>query len=158
LGWSNATHLEIKDGLVAGDEVVLNPRAVIPEARAQVTASGDVDVSAAFGSAPAGLEFGSAGPDAGGEGKKGGGKKGKGKMDMTQLDKNADGKVTKDEAPERMQANFDEIDSNKDGAMTQAELSAYFRAKQAAGGGGGGGPGGPGLPDGGQPAAGNPAP
>lgn len=151
LGMSNSSHLEIKDGLVEGDEVVLNPRAVVPEARAQVTASGDVDVNAAFGSAPPGLEFapGAGGPS--GEGKKAGKKGGKGKMDLTQMDRNGDGKVSKDEAPEQMQAMFAEIDANHDGFMSQAEATAFFRARQS---GGGGGPGGPGAPDGGQPADG----
>jgi hypothetical protein len=150
---SNSTHLEIKDGLVEGDQVVLNPRAVIPEARVQVTASGDVDVNAAYGSAPPGMEIapGAGGP--GGDAGKKGGKKGKGKMDLTQMDKNGDGKISRDEAPERMQASFGEVDADGDGAMTQAEMSAYFRARQAAGGGGGG-PGGPGVPDAGPPAEG----
>lgn len=61
-----------------------------------------------------------------------------------QLDKNGDGSVTKDEAPDRMKENFDNIDSNKDGKITQEEARAAMERRQ-----GGRGPGGrPGRPDG----------
>jgi collagen type III alpha len=50
------------------------------------------------------------------------------------LDKNGDGKIAKDEAPERIAANFDKLDVNKDGFITPEELKA-------------GRPGGPGGPD-----------
>ena len=33
LGMSNNTRIEIKDGLTEGEQVLLNPRAVVPEAR-----------------------------------------------------------------------------------------------------------------------------
>jgi hypothetical protein len=38
------------------------------------------------------------------------------------LDKNGDGKVTKDEAPERMAEHFDKLDKNGDGGLTPDEL------------------------------------
>jgi collagen type III alpha len=50
------------------------------------------------------------------------------------LDKNGDGKITRDEAPDRMAENFDKIDKNGDGAITPDELRPP--------GGGQGGPGG----------------
>ena len=37
-------------------------------------------------------------------------------------DKNGDGKVTKDEMPERMQSFFDRLDANGDGAIDQQEM------------------------------------
>lgn len=40
------------------------------------------------------------------------------------LDKNGDGKITKDEAPARMQERFDAVDANKDGALDPQELQA----------------------------------
>lgn len=40
------------------------------------------------------------------------------------LDKNGDGKISKEEAPERLAANFDKIDANKDGFITPDELKA----------------------------------
>ena len=42
---------------------------------------------------------------------------------MMANDKNKDGKITKDELPERMQRMFDNIDTNKDKALDKAELT-----------------------------------
>jgi Ca2+-binding EF-hand superfamily protein len=69
---------------------------------------------------------------------------------LSRLDKNGDGKLSKDEAPERMKENFDRLDANKDGNIDAEEF-----AKSAAGFGGrpgeapAGAPGLPGLPGGG---------
>jgi hypothetical protein len=154
LGMSNSTHLEIKDGLAEGDQVVLNPRAVIPDARAQVTSSEAVDVNAAFGSAPPGTEL-APGGGPGADGGKKGGKKGKGKMDWSQADKDGDGKLSRAEVPERLQESFSQIDSDGDGFVTSTDIQTFFRSRQGAGGGG---PGGPGVPDAGTPADGAAAP
>jgi RND family efflux transporter MFP subunit len=54
LGMSNDKFIEVKDGLAAGDEVVLNPRAVIAEARTEEPEAESVDVGKKFGAAPAG--------------------------------------------------------------------------------------------------------
>lgn len=62
-------------------------------------------------------------------------------MNLMELDKDKDGKVSREEAPEQMQGFFDRLDSNADGAIDQAEVDA-MRARR--GGGEGGGPGGPG--------------
>jgi len=43
-------------------------------------------------------------------------------------DKNQDGKLCKDEAPERMKEHFDRIDANGDGQLCQKELQAAFLA------------------------------
>jgi hypothetical protein len=62
---------------------------------------------------------------------------------MMALDKNKDGKLSKDEVTdERMQRLFERADANKDGVVTKEELTAF--AAQAPGGGrpGGGGFGG----------------
>jgi HlyD family secretion protein len=64
---------------------------------------------------------------------------------LQRLDKNADGKVSKDEAPGRMKESFDETDTNSDGFLDKAELDKLVEAMRArlrdagAGGGGGGG-------------------
>ena len=50
------------------------------------------------------------------------------------LDKNSDGKVTKDEADERMQSRFETFDTDGDGGITQEELTAAM-AKFRGGGG-----------------------
>ena len=78
------------------------------------------------------------------------------------LDANKDGKLTKDEVPERMQGFFTRADADGDGIVTKEELTKM--AEQQAGGGGRGGfagprgagpgtggPGGAGAPGGGGP-------
>jgi Ca2+-binding EF-hand superfamily protein len=52
---------------------------------------------------------------------------------IARLDKNGDGKVTKDEAPAPMQQHFDALDANKDGAIDQQELQAAHAARGAQG-------------------------
>lgn len=44
------------------------------------------------------------------------------------LDRNQDGKLTREELPAAIQGNFDQIDANKDGSVTAEEL-AQFRAQ-----------------------------
>lgn len=61
-----------------------------------------------------------------------------------QIDKNGDGSLTKEEAPERMRENFDSIDADKDGKVTQDEFRKGMEERF-----GRGGPGGrPGRPEG----------
>lgn len=63
---------------------------------------------------------------------------------MMEGDKNKDGKLAKDELPERAQQSFDGWDANKDGFVDEAELKAA--AAQFGRGGGGRRPGGGGRP------------
>lgn len=44
------------------------------------------------------------------------------------LDKDKDGKLSKSEAPERLQQHFDKIDANKDGQLDKAEMGKAFHA------------------------------
>jgi hypothetical protein len=71
------------------------------------------------------------------------------------FDKNKDGKVTKDELPERMQYLIEKGDTNKDGALDKEEIKklAADMARERPGRGFGG-PGGRGGPDGRGPGAG----
>src|SRR5688572_4873648 len=46
-----------------------------------------------------------------------------------ELDKDKDGKVTREELPERQKANFARIDTNSDGSISLAELTAFTRAQ-----------------------------
>jgi acetyl esterase/lipase len=39
------------------------------------------------------------------------------------LDRNGDGKITRDELPESVRANFDRVDTNRDGSVSAAELA-----------------------------------
>jgi hypothetical protein len=85
--------------------------------------------------------------DKGGKGEKGG----KGRTlttdelvaQMLTFDKNADGKLAKDEVTDaRLHRLFDRADANKDGVATKEELAALF-TKEASEGGGPKGKGGP---------------
>ena len=49
LGMSNNTRIEIKDGLTEGQDVLLNPRATVEEARAEEKSDEKVDVKKKFG-------------------------------------------------------------------------------------------------------------
>ena len=51
-----------------------------------------------------------------------GGGEGRGSYMLKQADKNGDGKLGKDEAPERMREHFDRIDKNGDGSLDAEEL------------------------------------
>ena len=61
---------------------------------------------------------------------------------LTQLDANADGVVTEDEAPEQMKQFFSMIDANADGGIDAEEMQTVIDFRQNQGGGGGGGRGG----------------
>jgi len=60
---------------------------------------------------------------------------------IRQFDRDGDGKISRDEAPERMKARFDQIDTNHDGFITLDELKA--RDARVSGGGPPGGAGAP---------------
>jgi len=51
---------------------------------------------------------------------------------LERFDKNKDGKIGKDEAPERMKDRFGELDKNQDGAIDKDELKAMARLLGAA--------------------------
>ncbi|NLX54983.1 MAG: TolC family protein [Planctomycetaceae bacterium] len=162
LGATNDQFIEVKDGLVEGEEVILNPRAAVAEARAVKDAADDMDVDEKFGQerqAPVNAKKhanGMPGPPAGGPGTAPGPGAGgpRPAMNPMQYDKDGDGKLTKDEAPAPMQAFFDQMDTNGDGAIDSAELAELRRRMEAAGGPGG--PGGPGVPGGKTPPTGPP--
>jgi len=63
-------------------------------------------------------------------------------------DANKDGKLSKEEIPERLQAMMARGDKNSDGALDKEEIMAIARERAAQGGGAGFGGGGPGGPEG----------
>ena len=65
---------------------------------------------------------------------------------LTRLDKNGDGKISKDEAPERMKESFDRLDANKNGFI---EAEEFARTAGALGGRQAGAPPGTPAPGGG---------
>jgi collagen type III alpha len=74
---------------------------------------------------------------------------------IRRVDKNGDAKLSKDEAPELMRNRFDQIDTNKDGFIDEAELNKSAEQMRGARGDGGrpglapGAPGGARRPEGG---------
>jgi HlyD family secretion protein len=145
LGMSDNARIEIKDGVKEGDDVLLNPRATVEEAREEEKSDEKVDVNKKFGGdKPAELSNAQAG--ARGKGGKAGG--GRPTLDMKALDKNGDGKLSKEEMPERMQEFFDNMDTNSDGFISASELAEVRKKMEQMKkqGGGPGGPGGGGSP------------
>jgi HlyD family secretion protein len=173
VGQTNDKLVEIKDGLKETDEVILNPRAMIAEARTG-TALTSEDNSDRFGNSasPAGPTASKGNPDD----KPATGKSGLAKdtakaeasktadaakpdaskksrdarrrprLDFAQLDKNKDGKLTKDELPEQMQQFFDRLDTNHDGVVSKQEfdemMKRFSAMRRQQGGGEGAAPGG----------------
>jgi hypothetical protein len=152
LGMSNNTRIEIKDGLSDGDDVLLNPRAVVAEARAETKAEEQINVKERFGDVRPKALPGPGGATIGGPGKAEGGPQrqaGRGNVDLMSFDKDGDKKVSRDEAPEQMREFFDRMDTSGDGFIDAKEVAEMRRRmQQMQQGGGPGEPGGPGGPGG----------
>jgi Ca2+-binding EF-hand superfamily protein len=164
IGATNDKFIEIKDGLLEGDEVLLNPRALVSEAREDVTESEPVDVQKKFGSpaasdvsaprpsgpagigeAPRGSDLAAPPGDADGTPKRRrepGGSGGGRSFNLMQYDSNGDGAVSRDEAPEFLQSMFERSDTNGDGKIDSGEIAAMRERFRSGGAGGGGGRGG----------------
>ena len=163
VGWSNDEFVEVKSGIQQGDVVLKNPKR-FAEKEIESKSDEQAESTDKFGDtskAPK-VESGKAGdgktgngdaktgpPDggAGGEGSSGGQR-----PSIMESDADGDGKVSKEEAPERMKSFFDFIDTNKDGFIDKAEADEAAKRRGSGGGGQGGGRGGP--PGGGPPAGG----
>jgi HlyD family secretion protein len=130
LGASNSTVIEIKDGVKEGDEVLLNPRAVVPTAHDDVATVGEkVDVAKRFGVAHP-VSAGPATALKGAPGVVGSGTRTadsrstkSGPRSFSDLDRDGDGKVSREEAPPKMQEFFEKIDANHDGFLSSAEMA-----------------------------------
>ena len=84
---------------------------------------------------PEGSERGPGGDSSGGGARRdpaqrgGGGRGGQRSMDFSSLDTDGDGKLSKDEAPERMRPFFDRVDANSDGFIEKSELEGLRRGR-----------------------------
>lgn len=159
LGHSNEQFVEVKDGVREGDEVILNPRAVISEARSgeNERAGGEpADAKDKFGESPASTDAPASGgppsprknaggdrpggPPGGPDGGRGRGS-GRGAFNPTEIfnrmDANGDGKLSSDEMAGPMADRASEIDTDGDGEISLEEFQARMRSF----GGGRGGPG-----------------
>lgn len=170
LGHTNDKSVEVKQGLQADDQIVLNPRSVFADIGETAKQPEAVDVAKRFGDGKADAKSGSmpggpmkaerepagpmpggpmkaerepAGPGPAGEGKAGQKGGDRPRLDPMTLDKNGDKKISREEASEPpLSMFFDRVDTNGDGVLDQAELAA-MRSRMRSGGGGPGGPGGP---------------
>lgn len=170
VGQTNDRTIEVLSGLDENDVVVMNPRSqfatelveletqlVKEQAEEAAKNPQPVGVPSAVPTGapgPGGRPPGAGGPpDAGGAGGPGRGPGGGGPSEggvrpdpvarFKQMDANSDGKITEDEADERMKSRFATFDADGDGGITQEEMSAAtarFRAAGGAGGQGGGRP------------------
>lgn len=156
LGMTNDKMVEVKDGLSEGDQVIMNPRNVVAEAsKEEKVEEKSVDTKSKYGEAKP-VESKSAAP-AGGQTAGGGNRpRGPQRLKFSELDKNNDNKIDKDEAPEDMKqpiaflgnkSRFELNDEDGDGFITQAEADAAYkkameRMQQGGNRAGQGGPGG----------------
>lgn len=134
LGQGNNTRIQIAEGLQDGEAVLLNPRNSIAEAREDDHSEDTVNVKDRFGGdKPAKLPAIGTGPGGAGASDAGGNAKGKpsGGLDLKTLDTDGDGKLSLEEAPERMKESFSKIDTDGDGSISAAELGAIRRKMQS---------------------------
>jgi hypothetical protein len=174
IGATNDKFVEIKDGVAVGDKVIMNPRAIVDDAKKAANEDEkEDDVDARFGAATENTPSGASGRQGGqqgggrggqqGGGQQGGGQRGGGQGGagggLMSLDKDGDKKISKDEAPSWMSERFDSFDANGDGFVDEKEIQALRSRSgggQGRGGQGGGAPGG--RPGGGQSRPGGAAP
>ena len=144
-GLSNQSHVEVLDGIEEGETVVMNPRSrfadEIGELEAELSKKKEDEAASTEipAAAPNEEKPGKGGPGGGrpgsggkaggeGAGRPGGGGPGGGGGDpaafIKRLDKDGDGAVSKEEAPERMKEFFDRLDKNGDGKLTKEEMAA----------------------------------
>lgn len=168
VGMTNQKLIEISDGIKEGDVVLLNPRAVVEDARKEEpkSAATETDSGKKFGSTSAKPESGAAKSQAGGEDKKpadakdgkgqpvegqgggtpkaaGGGFKLPTVADIMKQDTDKDGKISKEEADDRMKQGWDRNDTNGDGFVDRTEVKEmvdrfvkFMKQRQEQGGGG----------------------
>ena len=172
IGATNDKFVTVKDGVVANDDVVLDPRnhldkmnipefededdrsklvAMSNEPMPKSAAAGAGAPGAGAGGPGAGGGAAAGGPGAGRPGAQGGAPSADAIVTimMQRLDTNSDGSISQEEAAaeERVKNSFSDYDSNKDGKVDRAELSTVLRKRMAAmSGGAGGPPGGAGGP------------
>lgn len=147
---TNDRKMAISDGVKKGDEVILNPRATVPEAREEEKKEGEEedrgkgDWTSGKSGKPGGKgrDGAKSNPAAGqpsgkpsGNPTAGGGRpSGAGSGQKPYEDKNGDGLITKDEVSGPMKTYFDKLDVNGDGSIDQAEFKKAADRRKAAGG------------------------
>lgn len=168
VGMTNQKLIEVSDGLREGDVVLLNPRAIVEEARKEEprAAPSEGESNKKFGSSSAKSDVGSTKNGAAGNDKKmaeapeekpkstdgqsatgtpkaAGGFKMPTVTDIMKQDADKDGKISKEEADERMKQRWEQNDTNADGFVDRAEakemvdrMAKFMKQRQEQGGGG----------------------
>lgn len=143
IGQTSDTTIEILGGVEQDEEVILNPRThfadqlIDLEEQMALERKEQADKQSAGGQRKTSSAKIQAPGKAGGKpsGKKPGKSSARDKGNLiTRLDKNSDGKLSKEELPEAMRAGFPRMDTNKDGFITAEELSK-LRGKRPPSGG-----------------------
>jgi hypothetical protein len=155
---TNDSFVRVESGVSADQIVAANPRQhlnlfpFLKDGRLEPSGPSLLPGEAIAIAAPKAEEGGARGPAEGGRGGNRGGSGGRGRGNFNpaerfaQLDADKDGKLSTAEVPEQMREMMASADTNSDGGIDQAEMTAAFAKMRAArGGGGGGGPGGPGT-------------
>ena len=145
LGLSNDKFVEVKDGVSEGEEILMNPRAVMSEQMNEEEGEEEADESTGVKS-----RFGesSGTPPAAGGGKSSGSQPGGGSgasgaggsqkaPSFASLDQNSDGKLTSDEIT--WPGAIDKLDKDGDGAVSSAEWKNRPKRPSSGGGSGAGG-------------------
>lgn len=161
VGLTNDKVFEIKDGLKEGDIVLLNPKAMVEEARKEEPRASpqEGDANKKFGAAALQSESNGSKKDSikgekkvltaempasgdSAEPKKSPPRKPPSVTEFMKNDADKDGKISKSEAPEQMQRFFDNNDTDKDGFLDATEVKAMvermkaFMSRPPEGGGG----------------------
>lgn len=148
---TDSKFIAVSAGVQENDVVVLNPRDAVLEAKTLILA--DEEQQAKNKSSAVAAKAKTGGPGGGAKGAKkksgrpaggrktAGGRGGSGGSGgftgaamLKAMDKDSDGKVSKDEAPERMKATFDGYDTNSDGFLDTAELDKMVATFKSRGG------------------------
>ncbi|MDA1017108.1 MAG: HlyD family efflux transporter periplasmic adaptor subunit [Planctomycetota bacterium] len=165
IGKTNDKLVEVIDGVIEGEVVLRNPRAVVEDARKETPMDEGNRDRKEFGKSDSVAERKTAGekPSAKSAESKGGSsdRPKNGKEFVAKYDKNGDGKVQLDEVDERMKRfasswfSSDGYDKDEDGGLDATEAAPLVERMKQGGGrpgggrpGGGGGPGGGGRPGG----------
>ncbi len=136
IGSANQSHLEVLEGIKDGEQVVMNPRSQFGaeiaalEAELNATSSKNQAIAAAVSpiveNAAVPAKGGAAspnGPSSSLASTSEGGPAQGGNM-FAALDKNGDGSISLEEAPEVLKARFSTLDKNGDGKLSREELAA----------------------------------
>lgn len=142
IGQTSDTTIEILDGVQEDEEVILNPRTHFADQLIDLEEQMALErkEQAENQTSGQGKRKSTKAQSSGKSGGKAGGQKSErssagGASDfMKRLDKNSDGKISKEELPEPMRERFSSMDTNKDGFITAEELSK-LRGKRPPSGG-----------------------